>query len=111
MTFMPFGKHKGAPLYQIPAYYLKWCLRTIDLRPKLRDDIEAELVRRESGAQQKIDDGIRINSIELEGRPGCGCANCIWETSRILDGILKARGIKLAKVNLSRTDIQISEAS
>ena len=32
---MPFGKHKGTPVKELPGDYLKW-LSTIDLRCPLR---------------------------------------------------------------------------
>jgi hypothetical protein len=34
---MPFGKHKGVPLDQVPPSYLRWCLANLeDLNPDLR---------------------------------------------------------------------------
>jgi hypothetical protein len=43
---MPFGKHKGEPFAALPDDYLDW-LTTIDLRPRLRAAVYAEIRRRE----------------------------------------------------------------
>lgn len=41
---MPFGKHRGKPITQVPAGYLMWMLENIaDLRPATRAAIEAHL--------------------------------------------------------------------
>lgn len=40
---MPFGKHKGARLEDVPDDYLRWLLRNCDLGPIIRKAIEAEL--------------------------------------------------------------------
>ncbi len=42
---MPFGRWRGVPLTDIDGQYLDW-LTTIELRPWLRDAVEAELQRR-----------------------------------------------------------------
>ncbi len=39
---MPFGKHRGTPLSEIPTDYLRW-LVSIDLRPWLRAAVLDEL--------------------------------------------------------------------
>lgn len=36
MPFMPFGKHQGKPLSEVPSSYLRWLLRECDLEPWLR---------------------------------------------------------------------------
>lgn len=41
-TILPFGKHKGQKLSEVPVRYLDWML-SIDLSPQLRADIEAYL--------------------------------------------------------------------
>lgn len=38
---MPFGKHKGELLVDIPGSYLRWVLDNLDINGSLRDDIEA----------------------------------------------------------------------
>lgn len=43
---MPFGKHRGAELRDLPSDYLQW-LTTIELRPFLRDAVDDEIERRE----------------------------------------------------------------
>lgn len=40
-TVMPFGKHKGLPLSEVPADYKTWLLSTGDLDPYLRKALEA----------------------------------------------------------------------
>lgn len=42
---MPFGRHKGQELSEVPWDYLEW-LESIDLRPHLRAEVEAEKRRR-----------------------------------------------------------------
>jgi hypothetical protein len=47
MATMPFGKHKGEPLSEIPDDYLEWLLSgEITLRPWLREAITTERIRR-----------------------------------------------------------------
>jgi hypothetical protein len=47
MVTMPFGRHKGSLLCEIPQDYLEWALRTCDrLSYWLRSEIEDELERR-----------------------------------------------------------------
>jgi hypothetical protein len=43
---MPFGKHRGQPLTDIPTSYLAWAVRTCDLSEWLREAVVAELKRR-----------------------------------------------------------------
>jgi len=43
---MPFGRHKGEPLDEIPDSYLRWLLHRADLREPLRSDVQDELRRR-----------------------------------------------------------------
>lgn len=43
-TTMPWGKHKGKPLKEVPRDYLKWAVNNADaMSPELRAAIEAEL--------------------------------------------------------------------
>jgi hypothetical protein len=43
---LPFGKHRGVPLYAVPADYLRWALTTCKLSSGLRTALAAELSRR-----------------------------------------------------------------
>lgn len=47
MKTMPFGKHKGQPLAEVPTTYLRWLAGLDDLREPLRSAVHAELDRRE----------------------------------------------------------------
>jgi hypothetical protein len=48
--YMPFGRHIGEPLADLPVGYLAWLL-TIDLHryPRLRPAVEEEMQRRRGG--------------------------------------------------------------
>ena len=37
---MPFGKHAGTPIHDIPRGYLRWALANLDLSPELRQAME-----------------------------------------------------------------------
>ncbi len=60
---MPWGKHKGTPLENIPVDYLEWCVDgsgkgfTKVKFPKLYADLEAELERRELGLPPAVANG------------------------------------------------------
>src|SRR5579872_2123855 len=43
---LPFGRHKGLPLAEVPASYLLWCLRECKLSSGLRAAVAGELARR-----------------------------------------------------------------
>lgn len=43
---MPFGKHRGVPLAEIEADYLKWAATADRMTPELRDAIATELATR-----------------------------------------------------------------
>ena len=41
---MPFGKHKGEPIEDLPVDYLEWALGNIEtLSPSLQAEMEAQL--------------------------------------------------------------------
>jgi hypothetical protein len=52
---MPFGRHKGDPLDEIPDGYLRWLLNR-DLREPLRSHVRAEAQRREADEDATHDD-------------------------------------------------------
>lgn len=52
---MPFGRHAGEPLENLPTLYLRWLL-TIELRPWLAYGVRRELARRTSRARPDDDD-------------------------------------------------------
>jgi exodeoxyribonuclease X len=44
---MPFGKHKGEPIEDLPSDYIEWALRELDsLRPALKEEMENQLTMR-----------------------------------------------------------------
>jgi len=54
---MPFGKHKGRPLSDVPTDYLCWLLDECDLRPGFRRAVDAELRGRLYGGAGRGDPG------------------------------------------------------
>lgn len=42
---MPFGKHKGTPLTEVPIGYLRWCLENL----KLKGAIKRQIIARVTG--------------------------------------------------------------
>jgi hypothetical protein len=47
---MPFGKHRGKPLAEIPGDYLRWLTGHVDLREPLRSRVLDELEGRETSS-------------------------------------------------------------
>ena len=59
---MPFGKHKGKPLEDIPLDYIEWSLENLDdLRPSLREELENQVELRHGR-------GVVRRETKLEGR-------------------------------------------
>lgn len=51
---MPFGKHKGQLLEDIPTDYLQWAYDNLDrLNPSIRQEIENQLILREGKGVQR----------------------------------------------------------
>ena len=46
MTSMPWGKHRGTPLSQVPAGYLWWVIEASNAGADLRAGVRRELARR-----------------------------------------------------------------
>lgn len=47
---MPFGKHKGEPIEDLPTDYIEWCLQEIEqLSPSVQAEMEAQLTARQGG--------------------------------------------------------------
>jgi uncharacterized protein (DUF3820 family) len=41
---MPFGKHKGTPIEDLPGHYIEWCLENAEIRSDaVRDEMQAQL--------------------------------------------------------------------
>jgi hypothetical protein len=72
---LPFGRHKGQPLPDIPDSYLQWFIRTVKTSPSIRDAVVSELERR----------GLRVPPGPRYVPPQCsshkhGGLRCRWET-------------------------------
>ena len=56
---MPFGKHRGEPVEDLPTDYLEWCLENLDwgnrqARGVLREEMESQLkARRGEGIMRR----------------------------------------------------------
>lgn len=51
---MPFGKHRGHRLVDVPTDYLLWCLRECSsMKPWTRDAIRREVDRRQYGRREE----------------------------------------------------------
>jgi hypothetical protein len=48
---MPFGKHKGKSLQQVPKQYLDWLIGNGDLREPMKGFLEREVARRENSGE------------------------------------------------------------
>jgi exodeoxyribonuclease X len=47
---MPFGKHKGELIEDLPEDYLYWCLENVeDLSPALQEEMEKQLQMKKGG--------------------------------------------------------------
>ena len=40
-TAMPFGKHEGEEICDLPVEYAKWCLENLDLDGWLEEELES----------------------------------------------------------------------
>jgi len=40
---MPFGKHKGEPVEDLPTDYIEWLLREANLRDDLAEELQNQL--------------------------------------------------------------------
>ena len=57
---MPFGKHKGTPIENLPLEYLDWILDWMDeeglshSKPRLFDALDEEFMRRKKGSPPEV---------------------------------------------------------
>ena len=64
---MPWGKHKGAPIHEVPADYLRWCLgNASNLTDELRAEIEVQLGLPAGSTKTAPEEEIRKLRAELE---------------------------------------------
>ena len=49
---MPFGRHRGKDVSQLPTHYIIWLLQTCDLRQPLLQELKDEADRREDEADR-----------------------------------------------------------
>jgi uncharacterized protein (DUF3820 family) len=62
---MPFGKHKGEDLEDIPTSYLQWVAENVEGREALITEVELQLTMREgAGAPRQAEDFNPGNSQE-----------------------------------------------
>jgi uncharacterized protein (DUF3820 family) len=54
MTTMPFGKHKGTPLRELPDDYLLWLSLLPELRDPLLTAVHLEMDRRNAAARAEV---------------------------------------------------------
>lgn len=45
---MPFGKHKGQPITEVPGQWLEWAVENLD-KPDVKAECQKELARRRGG--------------------------------------------------------------
>lgn len=51
---MPFGKHKGELIENLPEDYLHWCLKNVeDLSPALQEEMEKQLSMKRGGGASR----------------------------------------------------------
>jgi hypothetical protein len=70
---MPFGRHRGVPLDQLPTGYLAWLAQLDDLRDPLRRAVIAECARRatrrdaagEDGARARVPMSLRAPALDI----------------------------------------------
>ena len=48
MDAMPFGKHKGTPVADVPTDYLEWLASKDDFKDPLKSVVDAELQKRKT---------------------------------------------------------------
>src|SRR5207245_11467446 len=55
---MPFGKHRGTPLSELPGGYLRWLgTKLADWREPLRSELATEIERRNGQTLPRVVDG------------------------------------------------------
>jgi hypothetical protein len=68
---MPFGKHRGQPLENIPSDYLSWVLRKAEAADEwLKARIREEMDRRSGRGGAQAHAGAANGSAEARGPPG-----------------------------------------
>ena len=69
MTKMPFGKHKGVLISELPGDYIKWLYSEVELREPLRSlvdqEIELRYGRHNTGAPHDGAHLIRISTCDV----------------------------------------------
>ena len=53
-SIMPFGKHKGEYVGDVPGSYLEWVLNNMQIEDKLKGAISAELLSRDQGTDDEL---------------------------------------------------------
>jgi hypothetical protein len=71
---MPFGRHRGEPLEDVPSDYLDWLLRVCTLQPPLRRAVQDEVARRRQWGGRRR----REEPCDGTGRPASDRAVVDW---------------------------------
>jgi hypothetical protein len=86
---LPFGRHQGKALAEVPADYLQWLLRSIKLSSGVRGAVAGELTRR----------GIQAPDPSPRPEPRCGRHpaagfRCLWGEDTIARKFIRAECVR-----------------
>jgi hypothetical protein len=80
VTTLPFGRHRSAPLGEVPTSYLAWLVRTVRLSSGVRAAVAAELARRGIDAPPPAPPAAR--PVPPCARCGAAGYSCGWQQTR-----------------------------
>jgi Putative quorum-sensing-regulated virulence factor len=76
MQTMPFGKHRGSAIADLPTDYLDWLVHDCEIKnPRLRQALEAEWSRRQGGGQEQRHEERQHHGQEQRNGNGAGGRN------------------------------------
>jgi len=82
MAYMPFGRHKGKPLVDVPTAYLRWLAVEATMEADLRAAVLVELERRGFRLRDKRKGARRATG----GAVDVGCYSALLFTRLLQDG-------------------------